>query len=74
VDEGLVEKSGAWYSLGGERIGQGREKARAFLKENPDACERLAEAVYVAKGLKRPVPVEASAPASASEPVEAPVE
>ena len=37
VDEGIVEKSGSWYSYGGERIGQGREKARTFLKENPGA-------------------------------------
>jgi len=56
VDEGIVEKSGSWYSYGGERIGQGREKARTFLKENPDACQRLAEEVYLAKGLKLPAP------------------
>ena len=56
VDEGIVEKSGSWYSYGGERIGQGREKARTFLKENPDACQRLAEEVYLAKGLKLSTP------------------
>ncbi len=53
VDEGIVEKSGAWYSYDGERIGQGRENARQFLKENLDVRERLADAVYAAKGLKR---------------------
>jgi len=53
VDEGIVEKSGAWYSYNNERIGQGRENARQFLKENPDAREHLASAVYAAKGLKR---------------------
>jgi len=53
VDEGLVEKSGSWYSYNDERIGQGRENARHFLKENPDAREQLACAVYAAKGLKR---------------------
>ena len=57
VEEGLVEKSGSWFSYDGERIGQGRENARRFLKENPDVAQRLAEAVYVAKGLKLPVPV-----------------
>jgi recombination protein RecA len=57
VDCGLVEKSGAWFSYQDERIGQGRENARRFLKENPDVRERLTEAVYAAKGLKRPVPV-----------------
>jgi recombination protein RecA len=34
-DLGIVEKSGAWFSFQGERIGQGRENAKAFLKENP---------------------------------------
>ncbi len=55
VDEGIVEKSGSWFSYDGERIGQGRENARRFLKEHPEACERLSDAVYAAKGLKRPV-------------------
>jgi len=53
VEVGIVEKSGAWYSYNDERIGQGRENARQFLKDNPDARERLADAVYAAKGLKR---------------------
>jgi recombination protein RecA len=58
---GIVEKSGAWYSYEGERIGQGRENARRFLIENPEVCERLMEAVYAAKGIK--LPVRAGAPA-----------
>ncbi len=57
VELGFVEKSGAWYSYNEERIGQGRENARRFLKENPDAFDRLADSVYAAKGLKRAVPV-----------------
>ncbi len=56
VEEGIVEKSGSWFSYAEERIGQGRENAKRFLKRNPEACERLADAVYAAKGLKRPVP------------------
>ncbi len=73
VECGIVEKSGAWYSYDGERIGQGRENARKFLLEHTDVCERLGEAVYAAKGLKRAVPVEAAvAPGeAASEPAEA---
>ncbi|MCK9273965.1 MAG: recombinase RecA [Syntrophales bacterium] len=35
-DNGIIEKSGAWYSYKGERIGQGRENSKTFLKENPD--------------------------------------
>ena len=55
VEDGFVEKSGAWYSYGDERIGQGRENARRFLKENPDACNRLTEQIYASRGLKLPV-------------------
>lgn len=55
VEAGLVEKSGSWYSYDGERIGQGREKARQFLKDTVDVRDRIADAVYSAKGLKRRV-------------------
>ena len=41
VAKSLVEKSGSWYSFRGERIGQGRENARQFLREHPDATDRL---------------------------------
>ncbi len=60
VDCGVIEKSGAWFTYEEERIGQGRENARRFLKENPDARERLAEAVYAAKGIKRKVAAQAA--------------
>jgi recombination protein RecA len=56
-----VEKSGSWFSYGGERIGQGREQARKFLKEQADVRGRIADAVYAAKGLKRRVPAAAAA-------------
>jgi recombination protein RecA len=59
VADGIVEKSGSWYSYEDERIGQGRENARRFLIENPDIRERIADAVYAQKGLKRQVPVQA---------------
>ncbi|MDO9516305.1 MAG: recombinase RecA [Syntrophales bacterium] len=52
-ESGIVEKSGAWYSYGGERIGQGRENARAFLKENPDIMARVLEEVSDKFGLKK---------------------
>jgi recombination protein RecA len=41
VTHNIVEKSGAWYSYGGERIGQGRENTRAFLKENKDVYAKM---------------------------------
>jgi len=51
---GLVEKSGAWYSYGGERIGQGREAAKQFLKEHPETAEQIMAKVMEKVGLKRP--------------------
>ena len=41
VEHGLIDKSGAWYSYGEERIGQGRENAKNFLRENPDIMSDL---------------------------------
>lgn len=41
VEHGIVEKSGAWFSFGGERLGQGRENARTFLKENTAVRDRI---------------------------------
>jgi recombination protein RecA len=41
VEKGLLEKSGTWISFNGERMGQGRENARVFLKENKDIREKL---------------------------------
>jgi recombination protein RecA len=41
VAQGLIEKSGAWYSYNGDRIGQGRENVRNFLKENPDTARHI---------------------------------
>jgi recombination protein RecA len=51
VDKGLVEKSGTWLSFGGERMGQGRENAKQFLKENPDIREKLEAEVRQVLGL-----------------------
>jgi recombination protein RecA len=45
VANDLVEKSGAWYSYGGERIGQGKENARQYLKDNPQAADELDKAL-----------------------------
>jgi recombination protein RecA len=45
VDKGVIEKSGTWLSFGGERMGQGRENARVFLKENKDIREKIETAL-----------------------------
>ncbi len=41
VLQGLVEKSGSWYSYNGERIGQGKENARAFLNQHPEIAQEI---------------------------------
>jgi recombination protein RecA len=51
VKAGVVEKSGAWYSYGDERIGQGRENAKTFLKENPDVALAIEDKIRAAHGL-----------------------
>jgi recombination protein RecA len=54
VKHDLIEKSGAWYSYKGERIGQGKDNVRTFLKENPDIASEV-EAAIRSKVLPQPV-------------------
>ena len=51
VDKGLLEKSGTWISFNGERMGQGRENARVFLKENKDIRDKLETALRKKLGI-----------------------
>ena len=51
VKAGVVEKSGAWYSYMEERIGQGRENAKIFLKENPNSAISIEDKIRAAHGL-----------------------
>ncbi len=51
VSERIVEKSGSWFSYEKTRLGQGREKARQFLVENPEMVNEIKEKVLVAKGI-----------------------
>ena len=51
VKAGIIEKSGAWFSFGGERIGQGRENTKAFLKEHPKIAADIEKAVRQNAGL-----------------------
>ena len=53
VERNIVEKSGAWYSFDGERIGQGRENTKNFLKENKDITDRIEITVRKALGLDK---------------------
>jgi recombination protein RecA len=53
-EAGIVEKSGAWYSYKGERIGQGREQAKAFLEKNPETLLKVEAEVLAKHNLKKP--------------------
>ena len=52
---GVIEKSGAWYSYGGERIGQGREAAKQFLKDHPETAADLLAKIMERTGIKPPI-------------------
>jgi len=59
-ESGIIDKSGAWYSYNGQRIGQGRENAKMFLKDNPPMLAEVEEKVKVVLGIRPPgVEVEA---------------
>ncbi|MCL4171263.1 UNVERIFIED_CONTAM: hypothetical protein GTU68_038299 [Idotea baltica] len=49
---GVVDKAGAWYAFQGERIGQGRENSKQFLKDNPDIRAKIHELVLDSAGIK----------------------
>ncbi|MBI5012730.1 MAG: recombinase RecA, partial [Methylocystis sp.] len=51
VKAGVVEKSGAWFSYDSQRLGQGRENAKSFLKQNPEAAQRIEQAIRENAGL-----------------------
>ncbi|MDX5359170.1 MAG: recombinase RecA [Rhodobacterales bacterium] len=56
VKAGVIEKSGSWYSWGDERIGQGRENAKGFLKANPSVAAEIEAKIRGANGLDFSVP------------------
>jgi recombination protein RecA len=67
AEHDIVEKSGSWYSYNGERIGQGRDNAKQFLRDHPDAYARLDRQVREALGMIKP----AAAAEAPAEPVAA---
>jgi recombination protein RecA len=68
----VLEKSGSWYSYKGERIGQGRENARQFLKDNPELADKLETDLRRALGLlKAPAPPAGPAPEASPKPAPA---
>jgi recombination protein RecA len=52
AENGIVEKSGAWYSYKGDRLGQGRENVKAMLRDNPEICKSVEDEVRAKLGIK----------------------
>ncbi len=65
VTANIIQKSGAWYSYGDERLGQGRENVRTFLKENPDLFARVKSQVFAHFGVRGKAGAAAAAAAAA---------
>ncbi len=59
VDRKLVDKSGTWFAYNGERLGQGRENAKQFLRDNPDTAQAIEDKLRKELGLTRDVVAEA---------------
>ncbi len=64
-DANIVEKSGAWYSYKGDRLGQGRDNARQFLEDNPAILQQIEAEIFARHGLRR---AGSAAPEAAGEP------
>ena len=64
VDHGLLRKSGAWYTYEGDQLGQGKENARRFLKDNPDIANEIEKQIKEKLGISPQVDAEETPPAS----------
>jgi recombination protein RecA len=66
VEQGIVRKSGAWYTYEGDQLGQGKENARNFLRDNPDLANEIEKRIKEKLGVGPRIDADASASASAS--------
>ncbi|MBI3941301.1 MAG: recombinase RecA [Acidobacteria bacterium] len=66
VEKKIIEKSGSWFSFNGERLGQGRENARQFLKDNPDIAGKLTTRLRESLGMVKPPVARPASPGKAS--------
>ncbi len=62
VDQGIVRKSGAWYTYNGDQLGQGKENARSFLRENPDLSNEIEKQIKEKLGIGPRLDAEATPP------------
>jgi recombination protein RecA len=69
ANDNIVDKSGTWFSFGGERIGQGREQVKAFLREHPEVLQQIEGRLFEKYGIRR-APVAVPSPVDQPEPEE----
>ncbi len=62
VEQGIVRKSGAWYTYEGDQMGQGKENARRFLRENPDVAAEIEKRIKEKLGIGAQVDAEETTP------------
>src|SRR5581483_9038118 len=62
VDNGIVRKSGAWYTYESDQLGQGKENARTFLRDNPDLADEIEKKIKEKLGIGARVDAPADAP------------
>ena len=74
VEQGIVRKSGAWYTYEGDQMGQGKENARKFLKENPDVSAEVEKRIKEKLGIGAVLDAEVEAAGTSAEPLPAPVD
>ena len=70
VDAGIVRKSGAWYTYDGDQLGQGKENARTFLKDNPDLANEIEKRIKESLGIGAKVDAPAAAVVEAPAPID----
>ena len=72
--DNIIEKSGSWFSFQGERIGQGRENAKDYLREHPEVIKEVERLVYEKYGIGKPAVAAVPAPPDGEPPAEGPSE
>ncbi|WP_342319908.1 recombinase RecA [Corynebacterium mayonis] len=70
VDNGIVKKSGSWFTYEGDQLGQGKEKARQFLKDNPELADEIEEKIFRALGVGKFANVEEQSDDLSDDPVD----
>ena len=74
VEQGIVRKSGAWYTYEGDQLGQGKENVRAFLRDNPDLADEIEKKLKEKLGIGPKLDADTMTPVTAPTPAPAPVD